>query len=91
MLLKAVLTFLLARDTVKPGKLCLRILDSLTWLRDYILGRVDAPSLMEFARRLEDAKRMLTSMGPLYVSRLNNEDTILMLMKKLPDEGLKSK
>jgi len=28
-------------------------------------------------------------MGPLYVSRLNNEDTILMLMKKLPDEDLK--
>ena len=34
---------------------------------------------------------MLTSMGPLYLSRLNNEDTILMLMKKLPDEGLKRK
>ena len=60
-------------------------------LRDYNLRRVDAPSLMEFARRLEDTKRVLTSMGPLYVSRLNNEDTILMLMKKLPDEGLKRK
>ena len=60
-------------------------------LRDYSLRRVDAPSLMEFARRLEDTKRMLTSMGPLYVSRLNNEDIILMLMKKLPDEGLKRK
>ena len=46
---------------------------------------------MEFARRLEDTKQMLTSMGALYVSRLNNEDTILMLMKKLPDEGLKRK
>ena len=60
-------------------------------LRDYNLRRVDAPSLMEFARRLEDTKRVLTSMGPLYVSRLNNEDTIQMLMKKLPDEGLKRK
>ena len=55
------------------------------------LRRIDAPSLMEFARRLEDTKRVLTSMGPLYVSRLDNEDTILMLMKKLPDEGLKRK
>ena len=60
-------------------------------LRDYNLRRVDASSLMEFARRLEDTKRVLTSMGPLYVSRLNNEDTILLLMKKLPDEGLKRK
>lgn len=60
-------------------------------LRDYNLRRVDASSLMEFARRLEDTKRVLTSMGPLYVSRLNNEDTILMLMKKLPDEGFKRK
>ena len=60
-------------------------------LGDYNLRRVDAPGLMEFARRLEDTKRVLTSMGPLYVSRLNNEDTILMLMKKLPDEGLKRK
>ena len=59
--------------------------------RDYNLRRVDALSLMEFARRLEDTKRVLTSMGPLYVSCLNNEDTILMLMKKLPDEGLKRK
>ena len=60
-------------------------------LRDYNLRRVDASSLMDFARRLEDTKRVLTSMGPLYVSRLNNEDTVLMLMKKLPDEGLKRK
>lgn len=30
-------------------------------------------------------------MGPLYVSHLDNDDTILMLMKKLPDEGLKRK
>ena len=60
-------------------------------LKDYNLRRIDAPSLMEFERRLEDTKRVLTSMGPLYVSRLDNEDTILMLMKKLPDEGLKKK
>jgi len=60
-------------------------------LREYNLRRVDAASLMDFARKLEDTKRVLTSMGPLYVSRLDNEDTILMLMKKLPDEGLKRK
>ena len=60
-------------------------------LRDYNLRRADAPSLMEFARRCEDTKRVLTIMEPLYVSRLNNGDTILMLMKKLPDEGLKRK
>jgi len=58
-------------------------------LREYNLRRVDATNLMDFARRLQDTKRALTSMGPLYVSRLNNEDTILMLMKKLPDEDLK--
>ena len=60
-------------------------------LRDYNLRSVDAPSLMECARGLEDTKRVLTSMAPLYVARLNIEDTILMLMKKLPDEGLKRK
>ena len=56
-------------------------------LRDYNLRRVDAPSLMEFARRLKDKKQ---AWDRFYVSRLNNEDTILMLMKKLP-EGLKRK
>ena len=60
-------------------------------LRDYNLRRVDAPSLRELERRLEDTKRVLTSMGPPYVSRLNNEDTILVLMKKLRDGGLKRK
>ena len=60
-------------------------------LREYNLRRVDAASLMDFARKLEDTKRVLTSMGPLYVSRLDNEDTILMLMKKLHDEGWKRK
>jgi len=32
-------------------------------------------------------KWVLMSMGQLYVRCLDNEDTILMLMKKLPDEG----
>lgn len=60
-------------------------------LREHNLKRVDAESLMDFARKLQDAKRVLTSMGSLYVSHLDNDDTILMLMKKLPDEGLKRK
>ena len=38
---------------------------------------------------LEDARRVLTSMGCNYTSRLDNEDVIIMLMKKLPDESLK--
>lgn len=60
-------------------------------LTEYNLRRVNATNLMDFARRLEDTKWVLTSMGPLYVSRLDNEDTILKLMKKLPNEGLKRK
>ena len=60
-------------------------------LRGLNLRSGDTASLMDFARKLEDAKRVLTSMGPSYVSRLNNEDTILMVMKKLPDGGLKRK
>ena len=44
---------------------------------------------MDFARRLEDARRVLTSMGGNYTSRLDNEDLIIMLMRKLPDESLK--
>ena len=46
---------------------------------------------MDFTRKLENVKRVLSSMGPLNFSRLNNEDTICMLMKKLPHERLKWK
>ena len=46
---------------------------------------------MDFARKLEDARRVLANMGLNYSSRLDNEDTIVMLMKKLPEEGLKRK
>ena len=60
-------------------------------LRQYNLRRVDAESLMDFTKKLEDAKRALTSMEPLYVSCLDNEHTILMLMTKLLDESLKRK
>lgn len=60
-------------------------------LKEIQIRRADASSLMEFARKLEDARRVLTSMGYSYSSRLDNEETIVMLMKKLPDEGLKRK
>ena len=60
-------------------------------LREIQVRRADATTLMEFVRRLEDARRVLTSMGHNYVSRLDNEDVIISLMRKLPDEGLKRK
>ena len=59
--------------------------------REFKIRQGDAASLMDFARRLEDVKRMLTSMGPCYVALLDYEDMILMLMRKLPDESLKRK
>ena len=55
------------------------------------MRNVDAPMLMDFARRLEDARRVLMSMGSNYTSRLDNEDVIVMLMRKLPDESLERK
>ena len=60
-------------------------------LREIQVRKADASALMDFVRRLEDARRVLTSMGCNYSSRLDNEDVIIMLMKKLPDEGLKRK
>ena len=60
-------------------------------LKEIQIRRADASSLMEFARKLEDARRVLTSMGYSYSSRLDNEETIVMLMRKLPDESLKRK
>ena len=60
-------------------------------LREIQVRKADATTLMEFVRRLEDARRVLTSMGHNYGSRLDNEDVIISLMRKLPDEGLKRK
>ena len=59
--------------------------------RELSLRQGDATSLMYFARKLEDVKQVLTSMGTCYVAHLDNEDTIVTLMKKLPDESLKRK
>ena len=58
-------------------------------LREIQIRRSDASSLMEFVRHLDDSERALKSMGPSYSNRLDNEDVIVMLMRKLPDEGLK--
>ncbi|XP_068720528.1 uncharacterized protein [Montipora capricornis] len=60
-------------------------------LREIQVRKADASTLMDFARRLEDSRRVLTSMGSNYTSRLDNEDLIIMLMRKLPDESLKRK
>ena len=58
-------------------------------LREIQVRRADAPTLMEDVRRLEDVRRVLANMGSNYMSRLGNEDVIVMLMRKLPEEGLK--
>jgi hypothetical protein len=58
-------------------------------LKDIQLRRADAPNFMEFARKLEDVRRTLTSLGQHYVHRLDNEDTLKMLMNKLPNQNLK--
>lgn len=53
--------------------------------------RRDTNSLLEFARKLEEVGRSLRSLGPSFHSRLDNEETIVNLMKKLPDDALKRK
>ena len=46
---------------------------------------------MDFNGRLEDVKKVLTTMGPRYAARLGEENMILALVRKLPDESLKRK
>ena len=60
-------------------------------LREIQVRRADASALMEYVRRLEDVRRVLANMGSNYMSCLDNEDVIAMLMRKLPEEGLKRK
>lgn len=43
-------------------------------LREIQVQKADTSSLMEFVRRLEDARSILTSMGYNYMNRLDNED-----------------
>ena len=54
-------------------------------LRDIQLKTYDASALMRFASRLEDAKRTLDSLGPDYALRLDSDDLIKDMMKKLDD------
>ena len=58
-------------------------------LRTHHLKRADAEHLLEFYRRLQEAERVLSSLGPEYTDRLNNDDLIKSLVKKLPEESLK--
>ena len=46
---------------------------------------------MDFNGRLEDVKKVLTTMGPRYAARLDKENMILTLVRKLPNESLKRK
>ena len=50
-------------------------------LREIQVQKADVTTLMEFVRRLEDARRVLTSMGHNYASRLDNEDVNLIDVK----------
>ena len=44
---------------------------------------------MDFVRRLEDVTRISTSIGCRHAVRFDDENMILMLMRKLPNENLK--
>ena len=59
-------------------------------LRDIQVRKADA-STLDFVRRLEDARRVLTSMGCNYTSRLDNEDVIIMLMKTSTEQEISSR
>lgn len=58
-------------------------------MKDLRVKRPDAVSLLEFARALESTSRALKSLGGAYAARLDNDDFIKLLMKKLPSEPLK--
>ena len=60
-------------------------------LRELHIKKSDATALMGFVRQLEDSERALKRMGTSYSNRLDNEDVIVMLMKKLPEDSLKRK
>ena len=55
------------------------------------LRKADVQSLMASVRKLEDTRNVLASMGRNYANHLDNEDVLIMLMRKLPEEGLKKK
>jgi hypothetical protein len=53
------------------------------------LKRADASALMKFSRRLVDAQRTWSNLGACFVNRLDNEDLIVSLMRKLPEDNIK--
>ena len=60
-------------------------------LREIQVHKANALALMDFVRRLEDVRRLLTSIGCKYSSHLDNQDVTITLMRKLPDKGLRRK
>ena len=57
-------------------------------LREHQVRRHDAESLLAFARRLEEIHRAMSSMGESYLARLNDDELLRKLMRKLPSESL---
>lgn len=57
-------------------------------LRECQVRRDDAESLLAFSRRLEEVHRAMSSMGESYLARLNDDDLLRKLMRKLPSESL---
>ena len=57
-------------------------------LLDYQIKKDDAESLLAFARRLEEVHRAMSSMGESYLARLNDNELLRKLMRKLPSESL---
>lgn len=51
-------------------------------LREIQVRKAEASSLVVFVRRLEDARRVLTSVDCNYMNRMDNEDVLVMLMRK---------
>ena len=63
----------------------------MTRFKEIRLRKADVQSLMASVRKLEDTRRVLASMSRNYANHLDNEDVLIMLMRKLPEEGLKTK
>jgi hypothetical protein len=58
-------------------------------LKDLRIKKVDATNLLDFARAIECTSRALAGLGSEYSTRLDNEEFIKMLMRKLPTEDLR--
>lgn len=58
-------------------------------LKDLRVKKSDAVGLLEFTRALESSSRALKSLGSGYAARLDTDDFIKLMMKKLPTEDLR--